>query len=129
MGVLLATLPTLLDKVLGAVLPDPQARADAIAKILGLVAQLDLGQMNVNAEEAKNPSVFVAGWRPFIGWVCGFAILYSYFVSPLASWSFAALGWNVPELPALDDHLWEVLTGMLGLGAMRTVEKVKNLTR
>lgn len=129
MGNLLLALPALLDRVLGAVLPDPAARAKAITDVLGELASLDKGQMAVNAEEAKHSSIFVAGWRPFIGWCCGFAVAYQYVITPLALWGAAIGGVHLPTPPRLDDMLWELMFGVLGLGALRSFEKVKGVAK
>jgi hypothetical protein len=87
------------------------------------------GQLDINKAEASNPSVFVAGWRPFIGWVCGAALVYQYLIRPLASWGCAAAGHPVPVMPGLDDNLWQLLLGMLGLGGLRTAEKIKGVAK
>jgi len=80
------------------------------------------GQLEVNKVEAAHKNLFVAGWRPAIGWICGFALLYSTILSPIIGIWFT--------VPAVDSSLLTtVLMGMLGLGAMRTVEKVKGVQR
>jgi hypothetical protein len=90
------------------------------------IVTLTLAQMDVNKQEAASPSVFVAGWRPFIGWVCGTSLVYTYILYPFLLWASAI--W-APELkpPQLvnDGMLFELMFGMLGLGAMRTFEKLK----
>lgn len=84
-------------------------------------------QADVNKVEAGNASVFVAGWRPFIGWVCGAAFAWAFVVGPLLAF-LAKLAGLAVELPALDlSQLSPVLMGMLGLGVMRTVEKVSGI--
>lgn len=129
MGPLLLALPALLDKVLGAVLPDPAARAKAVTDVLSELASLDKGQMEVNKAEAGHGSLFVAGWRPFIGWVCGSALAYQYLVVPISAWLAAILGFDLPTPPRLDDMLWELVFGILGMGALRSFEKVKGVAR
>jgi hypothetical protein len=112
-------------------LPDKsQEEKDALTREL---AQLQFdqaviqSQTDTNKAEASNTSVFVAGWRPFVGWVCGCAFAWSFVVGPLVSYAARLLGSTV-ELPALDlSQLSPVLMGMLGLGAMRTVEKVNGI--
>lgn len=112
-------------------LPDKsQEEKDALTREL---AQLQFdqaviqSQTDTNKAEASNTSVFVAGWRPFVGWVCGCAFAWSFVVGPLASYLARLLGATV-DLPALDlSQLSPVLMGMLGLGAMRTVEKVNGI--
>ena len=80
-------------------------------------------QGEINKIEAQHRTIFVAGWRPFIGWVCGFALAYNFVLRVLFIW------WVGPETapPALQmEHLITVLVGMLGLGGMRTFEKLNN---
>jgi len=81
-------------------------------------------QNEVNKIEAQHRSIFVAGWRPFIGWVCGVALLYNFILRDI-------IAWVCPEQipPALQmDHLITILLGMLGLGGLRTYEKLKDKT-
>ncbi len=101
-----------------------------------LVAQQDLAvqaanlaQIQVNAEEAKNSNMFVSGWRPFIGWICGTALGYHFILQPLIAFTVASSGGHI-ELPMFDmQSLLTVLMGMLGLGAMRSYEKVYGVAR
>lgn len=89
-----------------------------------------MAQVEVNKAEAQHRSVFVAGWRPFIGWTCGVALAYHFILSPLILFGAGWAGAEIPELPAFDmDSLMTVLLGMLGLGGMRTFEKAKGLTK
>jgi hypothetical protein len=90
------------------------------------------GQLEINKAEAQHRSVFVAGWRPFIGWVGGLALAYQFLLYPLMSWGWAyfqAKGWLPKEFsqpPVFEsDHLYVIVTGMLGVGGMRSVDKVK----
>jgi len=84
--------------------------------------ELAKGQLTVNATEAAHKSLFVAGWRPAIGWICGFALMYSTILAPI-------IGIWVVVPPVDSSLLTSVLMGMLGLGAMRTAEKVKGVQR
>ena len=118
----------IVDKVLGSVLPDPAARAKATVDILDKLAALDLGQMKVNEESAKHESVFVAGPRPFILWVCGFAIAYEYLLAPLVMWGSQIAGYDLPVPWTISDNLWELMAGLLGLGALRSYDKIKGAT-
>ena len=118
--------------------PDPEKKAAAQLELLkmqqnGELAQLasetDLAklQIQVNVEEAKSTNWFVAGWRPGIGWVCGAGLAYAALVEPFARFiakvGFAYTG----EFPVISTDLTlQILMGMLGLGAMRSVEKIKN---
>lgn len=119
----------IVDKALSAVLPDPVARAKATTDILDKLGQMDLGQMQVNQEEAKSTSIFVAGWRPFIGWVCGMALAYEYVIAPFLIWGCAIYGYALPTPPTISNDLWELMLGMLGLGALRSIEKVKGVSK
>jgi len=116
--------------------PDPEKKAAAQLDLLkmqqsGELAQLaaatDLAkaQIAVNQAEAASGNLFIAGWRPAVGWVCVFALAYQYIVAPLAPWLLNAFGVAVPKLPGLDDTLWQLLAGMLGFGSLRTFEKLK----
>tara|TARA_R110000796_G_scaffold252285_2_gene385936 strand:- start:5130 stop:5507 length:378 start_codon:yes stop_codon:yes gene_type:complete len=79
-------------------------------------------QLEVNRAEAAHKSLFVAGWRPFIGWCCGLGLLYSVLLSPLLDIWF--------EMPVIDSSiLMPTMTGMLGLGALRSYEKAKGVSR
>jgi hypothetical protein len=112
-------------------LPDKsQEEKDALTREL---AQLQFdqaviqSQTDTNKAEAGNASVFVAGWRPFVGWVCGAAFAWTFVIGPMVGYAAKLLGAHV-DLPALDlSQLSPVLMGMLGLGAMRTVEKVNGI--
>lgn len=88
--------------------------------------QLVLGQLQTNAEEAKSLSTFVAGWRPFIGWVCGAGFAWEYVVGPFLVWTLEVFG-TVTTLPSLDaSELMTILLGMLGLAGMRSYDKKQN---
>ena len=89
-----------------------------------------MAQVEVNKAEAQHRSIFVAGWRPFIGWTCGVALAYHFVLAPLIVFGVAWYGAEIPEIPTFDmDSLMTVLLGMLGLGGMRTFEKAKGLTK
>ena len=89
-----------------------------------------MAQVEVNKAEAQHRSIFVAGWRPFIGWVCGIALAYHFVLAPLIVFGVAWSGVEIPEIPTFDmDSLMTVLLGMLGLGGMRSFEKSKGLTK
>jgi len=97
-------------------------------------AGLMLGQMEVNKEEAKHKSMFVAGWRPFIGWIGGLALAYQFIIYPILTWVWAWMmsKGNIPEgmdpPPVLDTGaLFAVITGMLGIGIMRSYDKVNGV--
>lgn len=81
-----------------------------------------IAQLEVNTKEAQHPSIFVAGWRPFFGWAGGVGFIYATMLQPLLAW-YAAVN-SIPVPPELNlDLLWVVITGMLGIGGLRTYEK------
>ncbi len=87
----------------------------------------DMAQISVNTEEAKSPSLFVAGWRPFIGWVCGAGLFYVSTALPIAEFVAKTHGYT-GEFPDIDTTItMHVLFGMLGLSGMRTYEKTKGV--
>jgi len=89
----------------------------------------NLAQLEVNKAEAAHKSIFVAGWRPFVGWVCGVSLAYHFILAPFLQFVFA-LGGIEQELPEFDfSQLSTVLMGMLGLGGLRTFEKMKGVSR
>ena len=105
--------------------------AHDLATMAGRHAQeLAKGQLEINKAEAQHRSLFVAGWRPFVGWTCGVALAYHFIIAPLVLFATAYAGIEVPALPEFDmGSLLTVLMGMLGLGGMRTFEKFKGLTK
>jgi len=128
---LAALIPALLPKVLdflAPLIPDPAAREKAAQQLLGMLMEADRGQTEVNKQQAAHSSMFVAGPRPFFMWVCGFALAYQYLVVPIGMWAAFALGKPIPKPPVvLDNILWELIFGMLGLAGARTYEKIKGV--
>ena len=126
--------------VVNKFIPDPQAQAQMQLELLKLkqaddfkqidaALQLAQQQTDINKIEAENPNLFVSGWRPACGWVCALAFGYHYVLQPLAAFVLAAFGIPV-ALPDFDmNALLTLLLGMLGLGGMRSFEKVKGVTR
>lgn len=86
------------------------------------------GQVELNKIDAEKGGLFRAGWRPFLGWVCGLAFAYQFLFRPVAPWLFDVLGFQAQVLPEVElGTMMPLLFGMLGLGGMRTFEKVKGL--
>lgn len=117
-------------KVLDKIIPDPKAKADALLALQKLQQDGDLaviaGQVDINKVEAASTNLFIAGWRPFIGWICGIGLGYDFLLRPLLTWITALIGKGTAP-PSLDTStLVTLLIGMLGLGGMRTVEKLSN---
>ena len=116
-------------KILDRVIPDKAEREKAQAELVKMQLNGELqqlaGQLDINKTEAQHQSVFVAGWRPFIGWVCGVSLCYQFVLRPVVTWAVPSLGYTAAEMPGLDDNLWELMFGMLGLGGLRSYEKIK----
>ena len=92
--------------------------------------QARLGQMEVNKVEAASKSLFVSGWRPAVGWICVLSLGYQFFLSPFIRFIAIVAMDNPPAFPVLDSsQLTPILIGMLGLGGLRTFEKVKKVSR
>lgn len=89
-----------------------------------------MAQILTNREEAKHKSIFVAGWRPSIGWCCSIALFWHFVLQPITIFAAGFAGYELPPLPQFDmDSLMTVLLGLLGLGGLRTFEKTKGLTK
>jgi hypothetical protein len=131
---LLPSLLPIIGDVLGRFLPeDKEARAKAEReieqKLTTHLAQIDLAQLEINKAEASHRSIFVAGWRPFIGWTCGLALAWTYVGVPILQFILAQTG-HLIDLPSLDmSQMMPVLMGMLGLGGLRTFEKFKGVSK
>ncbi len=112
--------------------PDAQQRVEAEQFITKQLASLNNAQVSVNLKEAENPRLFISGWRPFIGWVCGGGFAYAVVGKDILNWIVNLLngiwGYTIPPLPAPDLTLmFEVLIGLLGLGGYRSWEKINGV--
>ncbi|WP_349618123.1 holin family protein [Azotobacter salinestris] len=133
---LLPTVAGLLDRVI----PDPEQKARAQLELLRLdqegafkeldaALQVNLAQAKINEVEAASQSGFQAGWRPLAGYVCVAGLAYEFLVRPLLPWLLTVAGSaDVPPLPSLDDVLFELVFGMLGLGTLRTADRWKRVS-
>lgn len=128
-NVLLPIIGSVLDKII----PDNNAKEQAKQQIekalIDNAAQINLTQAETNKIEAAHRSIFVSGWRPFLGWVSGFGFAWVFVASPVIRWVLALNEINVtlPELQT--DVLMELTLAMLGLASLRTWEKSKGLTK
>jgi len=126
-------LPSIMD-VAGRFLPeDKEKRAAAEreieAKLTESLANIDLANLKINEADAKSGNWFQSGWRPFIGWSCGFALAYTYVMQPILTFGLAQAGYLI-DLPAVNlGEMMPVLMGLLGLGGLRTFEKVKGINK
>jgi hypothetical protein len=133
---IVALIPVL-SQVLDKIFPDKEAADAAKLKLLDMqqsgelaklesITELAKGQLEINKAEASSDGHYKGGWRPAIGYVCATALAYNYVAYPILVFimSYAMPYMDVPKVN-IDDNLWELITGMLGLGAMRTWEKIK----
>jgi len=130
LGKLVEPVSNVLDKVVED--KDQKARlAHEIATMAERHAQeLARGQIEINKEEAKSRNIFIAGWRPFVGWTCGLALFWHFLGLPVTLFVTGWFNLQHPPLPEFDmQSLMTVLLGMLGLGGMRTFEKFKGITK
>lgn len=110
--------------VVSAIWPDKTEQEKAqLAAAVALVQ----GQLSINQAEATNPNVFVSGWRPFIGWVCGTACAWNWIGLPIAKAGLLLAGYKLELSPASLTEMMPVLLGMLGLGTLRTAEKINGV--
>ena len=134
---MLPALIPIIGGLLEKIIPDPKASAEAKTKLLELQQQGELayldaevklatGQLEINKIEAASTSLFVSGWRPAVGWLCASGCGYTFVLWPILSWASLNFGWTQP--PQLDANvLMGLLSGLLGLGGLRTVEKIKSV--
>lgn len=135
MGALLSLIPVF-SQLLDKILPDKGAADAAKLELLKMAQQGELAQINadvtiataqadINKVEAGSTRLFVSGWRPAVGWICALAVGFKFIGGPALFMVAQALGHPV-DLPVIEtSELWPLLLGMLGLGGLRTVEKVK----
>lgn len=123
-------------------IPDPNKRQEAKEEfekqLLNAVNQASLAQTKINEIETEHKSIFIAGWRPFIGWVCGIGILWAFIVQPISVWTIQVWGdkavWLNDKgdyiLPIINSEgLFQLVLAMLGMGGLRTFEKMRGVAR
>ncbi len=119
-------------KLIDKLIPDPQAKAQATLQLMQLKASGELAALTADTDLAKaqlatSASLFVAGWRPFVGWTCGVGLANDFILRPVAIYLSSVCHVTDATWPALDmTSLLPLLLGMLGLGAMRTYEKLQS---
>jgi hypothetical protein len=121
-------------KIAGDLITTDKERLELELRAKELDQTIDLAQIGVNQVEAQHSSIFVAGWRPAIGWIGAAAMAYQFLLYPIMLWGwvyFQGTGWIPAELtppPVLDaDQLWVILSGILGIAGMRSFEKTKGV--
>lgn len=128
----LSVVSPIVERVLDFI-PNPAEKAKAQLEIqnqlMAAAIEESKGQLEVNKAEAESGNVFVSGWRPAIGWVCAFGFSFQFFLVPVVGWISALIGSDIP-LPAIDtESLYSLTMGMLGMGALRSFEKWKKVTK
>jgi hypothetical protein len=136
----IASLIPIIGSVLDKVIPNASERekvkmeiqlklAENETELVKLFAAQDQGQIEINKEEAKSNSLFIAGWRPAVGWICAFGCVWAFILKPILDWGVAAAGSTV-ALPVFQTgELMSLLLGLLGMGTLRTYEKFKGVAR
>ena len=128
----------LIDTIIGAVgsvldkvIPDTNARAQAKEELAKAVLQDDfqlaLSQIQVNQEEAKSENIFKSGWRPSIGWACSLTFILNFVLFPIINYFLVMFGHQAILIPFDTNTLMTVLGGLLGIGGLRTIEKIKGV--
>jgi len=120
----LGAVSELANTIVGKIWPD---KSEAEKQQLAAAVVVVQGQLDINKEEAKSPSIFVSGARPFIMWVCGFGCMWNWLLLPIAKVVLVLLGITVPVSPADLSEMMPLLLGMLGLGGFRTLEKLNGV--
>lgn len=128
----ISAVSNLADTVINRIWPD--ATETEKAKIQQVTAEMQaeytllLGQLKINALEATNQRVFISGWRPFIGWICGVSLMYAGLIEPIARFIAMVIYHYIGPFPVIDTNLTlQILLGLLGLAGMRTFEKNKGV--
>lgn len=128
---------TVVGKVLDNLFPDPAQRAQAAleleklqdgkeARELNALLQTQMGQIDTNKIEAASGDPFKSRWRPFLGWVCGVSLGYSWLIAPILQWASLNFGWHTPPTLSVAEQM-TVVSQMLGLAGVRTAEKIKGV--
>ncbi len=129
---LIPLLGPLVERLVGLI-PDPQAqakaKAEALQQIMEFAGRADAAQLEVNRAEAGSGHFFVAGWRPFVGWVCAAGCAWNWLGLPIGLFVAAALGRPLSVTPLDLSEMLPLLLGMLGMSGLRTFEKVQGVSR
>ena len=111
--------------ILDRLFPTPEQRAKAERARHEIARLPALKQIEGRIAEAIEPSLFVAGWRPTIGWICALALAWAFLLQPVAVWVVTTFGLGVAVPAVVTDHLLEMVLAMLGIAGLRTFEKTK----
>lgn len=116
----------LANTVIGKIWPDKSEQEKQQMAAAVLMVQ---GQLDINKTEAENPSVFVSGWRPYVGWVCGTACAWNWLGLPVAKFAMLVFGHPLNIEPADLGEMLPLLFGLLGMGGLRTIEKINGVAK
>lgn len=126
---IVAAIPSIIETLGGLLsrwIPDPEQRQRAVMEIVGVLQASDQAQAEINKIEAASDSLFVAGWRPALGWLGVGGVAYVWVGQPMLTWLSVNVGWIAP--PALDtQEIFSLLFGLLGLAAYRSIERIKGV--
>jgi hypothetical protein len=131
---LLDTLIGPVTSIIDKIVPDKDQAAKLAHEIATMSEKMAneqvLAQLEVNKAEAASGSLFKGGWRPSIGWICGLALFWSFILQPFLVFFLLVFGVDLPPLPEVGTaDLMPILLGMLGLGGLRSYEKVQKVTK
>jgi hypothetical protein len=126
----------IIDSVLGVAAPlldkfivDKDKKAEFEHELKMVLHNANLQQNQINLEQAKHPSIFVAGARPAIMWICAFGLAWAYVLAPVLNWVLVVSGLDVPLPEIATEGLMTLTMSMLGLGGMRSFEKMNGIAR
>lgn len=129
---LLPLLVPIIDRLVDSI-PDPgekeRQKTELLNQLMATASSVDLAQLDVNKVEAAHPNIFVSGWRPWIGWVCGMAVAWEFVLAKIAAWAVSiwAPGTPIPQFGT--DGLMELTLGMLGMAGLRSYEKLRGVAK
>ena len=126
----------IIDSVIGLAAPlldkfvvDKDKKAEFEHELKMVLHNANLQQNQINLEQAKHPSIFVAGARPAIMWICAFGLAWAYVIAPIANWAVVISGSTLPLPEIATEGLMTLTLSMLGLGGMRSFEKMNGIAR
>jgi len=118
---------TIIDRVVPDKNEAQKAKDELNKAVIEQGFQIDLGQIGIDQIEAESDNIFKSGWRPMVGWVCASAFALQFLIFPIINWVLMAFHQTAIEVPFNVDMLMYALGGLLGLGGMRTYEKMKGV--
>jgi hypothetical protein len=118
---------TIIDRVVPDKNEAQRAKDELNKAVIQQGFQIDLAQIGVNLAEAQSDNIFKSGWRPMVGWVCALAFALQFLIFPILNWTLMLFHQSAIDIPFNVDMLMYALGGLLGLGGMRTFEKMKGV--